>query len=216
MESPEDWDLLTSSLAVCDLQKPAAVWAFLVLQGLISDQASDRIAVFKIIEKVRVKSPSTGSSRAYRIARRLRMQKIALPPGETPDPHAKIALARRQLMDIWMKACMPDHLSAAAIASEGLHMVTSAKPDIETPPLAVTREFKEIHLTKLKSAGIYCSRCDHDNLADAIFCAHCGIRLNRFEPTLLPLEKKPNWFNLVNTVREMKITKVLSGKTHKL
>ncbi|MEW6128761.1 MAG: zinc ribbon domain-containing protein [Acidobacteriota bacterium] len=218
MESPECWDLLTSSLAVCDLQKPAAVWAFLTLQGLISDRASDRIAFFKIVEKVRSQSPSTGSSRAYRIARRLRTRKIALPASETSDPHAKIALARRQLMDIWVKANMPEPTNTSANSAEGLRITTSPSSALELklPAQTATVEFQEFHSLKHRTPENYCSRCGNDNLANAVFCKHCGIRLNRLEAPLPASEKKPGWFNLLDTVREMKITKVLSGKTHRL
>ena len=42
-ESPEDWDLLESSLAVWNLQKDAnKAWAFLVIQGLVQDRPGDR------------------------------------------------------------------------------------------------------------------------------------------------------------------------------
>jgi hypothetical protein len=41
MESPDSWNLLTASLAVCDLGAPFSVWAFLVIQGLVWDMPGD-------------------------------------------------------------------------------------------------------------------------------------------------------------------------------
>ena len=42
MESPQSWNLLTSSLAVSKLGDTARTWSFLLLQGLVRADESGR------------------------------------------------------------------------------------------------------------------------------------------------------------------------------
>jgi hypothetical protein len=100
MESPEGWDLLTSSIAVHDLEKPFFIWAFLVVQGLVRDLPGDRDTFCRIVQYERA-SDITGPSKAWRIASSLRDAGISLPISKIPDPNADIAMQRRQLLRQW-------------------------------------------------------------------------------------------------------------------
>ncbi len=183
MESPEGWDLLISSLAVCDLQKPAAVWAFLALQGLVRNEPADRIAFFKIVHKVRTQSPSTNSSRARRIAGRLRLKGLALPVSDTPDPHGRIALERRHLMDMWAKSYM--HCEPKAAGDFVLRPANELTQEMFTLCNSCFSVYKigEPHLcpepvedrrTTQCAVQVYCGVCKAANRPEARFCRSCG------------------------------------------
>ncbi len=100
MESPASWDLLTASLAVCNLQKPFAAWAFLVVQGLVRDGSGDREIFVEIIQKEKDRD-ITGPSVASRVAGSLRRAEIALEAAGIPDPWGKIASERLKVMTAW-------------------------------------------------------------------------------------------------------------------
>lgn len=96
MENPATWDRLTSSLAVCDLQMPDKVWAFLVLQGLVRDLPGDRDFFYGTIQQIKSLGEITGPSLQSRIAARLRGAGITLPFSQEPDPNAEMAMKRLQ------------------------------------------------------------------------------------------------------------------------
>ena len=183
MESPESWDLLTSSLAVCDLQKPAAVWAFLAVQGLVHDLPADRIAFFKIIRKIRTKSPSTGASRAHRIARRLRLKGMTLPASEAPDPNGEIALGRRQLMEMWTKSFVQtgekpqkDWVTAMPpVAVQKMYTLCNYCYNVyDLSEEHVCPERREAEQTCQRPTKNLCSHCNTENRLDARYCRCCG------------------------------------------
>ncbi len=99
MESPASWDLLTASLAVCNLQKPFAAWAFLVVQGLVRDVSGDREIFVEIIQEEG--RDITGPSVARRVAGSLSSAEIALEAAGIPDPWGKIASERLKVMTAW-------------------------------------------------------------------------------------------------------------------
>jgi hypothetical protein len=190
MESPEGWDLLTSSLAVCDLQKPAAVWAFLAVQGLVRDQPSDRIAFFKIVHKVRTKSPSTSSSRARRVAQRLRLKGMALPAGDMPDPNGEIALGRRQLMEMWTKSFIPAESKSASgnfvipvseFVQEMRTLCNACFTVYKLGDIHQCPESQEAKPASRQAINVVCDICDAVNRMDARFCRGCGSHFPALE-----------------------------------
>lgn len=190
MESPEGWDLLISSLAVCDLQKPAATWAFLALQGLVRNQPADRIAFFKIVEKVRTKSPSTNASRARRVAERLRAKGLALPAGEAPDPGGELALERRHLMDMWTKSFPPSEYK-----SSGTYLAPTADAFVQEMRTLCNACFtvyrlgdphqcpepREAQQTNRHQVTVICETCSAVNRTDARFCRGCGSHFSALQ-----------------------------------
>lgn len=101
MESPRYWNLLTASLAVTDLQRPFAAWAFLVIQGLVRDAPGDREAFADFIRGEVGLGPITGPSVACRVAGSLARAGIALPPGQVPDPEGAVAAERLAMIARW-------------------------------------------------------------------------------------------------------------------
>jgi hypothetical protein len=100
MESPETWDLLTSSLAISNLPDGSLTWAFLVVQGLVRDEPGDREA-FRGFAKDATMNPITGPSAAARVATSLKDAGIAQPDGLTPDPWARVAAGRLASIESW-------------------------------------------------------------------------------------------------------------------
>jgi hypothetical protein len=72
MESPEGWDLLTSSLAVSNLARTDETWTFLVERGLVKDGAGEREAFASIVARIHADGPVTEPSDALRAAIALR------------------------------------------------------------------------------------------------------------------------------------------------
>ena len=100
MEHPASWDLLTASIAVCDLEDPFAAWAFLVVQGLVRDATGDRETFVKVVHEERDRD-ITGPSVALRVASSLKDAEIALEGAKVPDPWAGIASERLEVMASW-------------------------------------------------------------------------------------------------------------------
>ena len=100
MESPETWDLLTSSLAVSNLAQVSLTWAFLIVQGLVRDEPGDRETFGRIAEDATT-NPITGPSAAARVAGSLKSAGIAQPGGLTPDPWARVAAERLASIESW-------------------------------------------------------------------------------------------------------------------
>jgi hypothetical protein len=101
MEYPGSWNLLTASLAVCDLAQGEVAWAFLTRHGLVRNAPGDSETFISLVRQEIDRGPITGPSVALRVATSLKGVGIALPAGETPDPWGKIAEAR-------LKAGKPD------------------------------------------------------------------------------------------------------------
>src|SRR5262245_60356098 len=101
MELPESWDLLTASLAVLDLQRPFAAWAFLVIQGLVRDTPGDREAFADDNREEVARGPITGPSLACRVAGSVARAGIALPAGRVPDPGGAVAAERLAQIARW-------------------------------------------------------------------------------------------------------------------
>ena len=82
MESPETWDLLTSSLAISNLAHVPLTWAFVVLQGLVRDEPGDRETFRRLVEDATA-NPITGPSAAARVACSLTDAGITQPAHES-------------------------------------------------------------------------------------------------------------------------------------
>ena len=110
MESPVSWDLLTASLAVTDLQRPFAAWAFLVTQGLVRDTPGDRDVFADASRREIERGPITGPSLACRLASVLTRAGIALPAGHVPDPGGLTAAQRLGMIAWWGDTIVgPEH-----------------------------------------------------------------------------------------------------------
>ena len=94
MEYPGSWNLVTASLAVCDLAQGEEAWAFLVRHGLVRDSRGDSDTFISLVRQEIDRGPITGPSVALRVATALKGVGIALPAGESPDPWGKIAEER--------------------------------------------------------------------------------------------------------------------------
>jgi hypothetical protein len=101
LESPQTWDLLTSSLAVSNLRKTSDTWSFLVVQGLVGDTGQERDAFQQIVNRVLAEGQITGPSEALRVASDLFSSGIASPAASTPDPWGKIAESRLETLRGW-------------------------------------------------------------------------------------------------------------------
>ncbi len=99
MESPDTWNLLTSSLAASNLEEPREAWAFLVVQGLVHDQPGDRQQFVAAVARVQAEGPITGPSEPLRIA--MQIAALSCPIAQTPDPGGQIAAARRETLRSW-------------------------------------------------------------------------------------------------------------------
>ena len=87
-EPSSSWNLLTASLATSDLTQLNSGWEFLVIHGLVRDEASDRDRFAQIARKE--SEPLTGPTVG-----------IALPAGLVPDPDTTIAAERLQAVEPW-------------------------------------------------------------------------------------------------------------------
>ena len=96
MESPESWNLLVSSLSVCDLLKPEAAWAFLTAEGLVRDNPNDRDVFLNVVKQELDRGLLMGPSISSRVAGKLKAGNMVLASAETPDPWGKIAKKRQQ------------------------------------------------------------------------------------------------------------------------
>lgn len=94
MESPDDWDRLTASLACAGLADEARAWAFVLSQGLVRPDAAARFAALARHERAR---EITGPSSAYRVAAALGREGWCTPEAASRDPRGErsaAALAR--------------------------------------------------------------------------------------------------------------------------
>jgi hypothetical protein len=100
-ESPASWNLLTASLAVCNLSQPTNAWAFLVLQGLVRDADDEREAFLRLVRDEQARGPITGGSLALRVAESLTTAGIAFPAALVPDPWGRTATERLESVASW-------------------------------------------------------------------------------------------------------------------
>jgi hypothetical protein len=100
MESPETWDLLTSSLAISNLAHVSLTWAFLVVQGLVRDEPADW-ETFRRFAEDATANPITGPSAAARVAFTLKSAGIAQQGALTPDPWGRLAAGRLASIESW-------------------------------------------------------------------------------------------------------------------
>ena len=95
MESPQGWDLLTSSLAVWDLTRQAdRAWAFLVLQELVYDAPGNRDRFFESVRREIERGPITGPTLSLRVALGLRHAGLTTAASDLADPWGRIAKSR--------------------------------------------------------------------------------------------------------------------------
>ena len=100
MENPEGWDLLTSSLAVSNLNDVNKTWAFLRTQGLLVWQGKAQQAFEEIVAEVLTQGEITGPSEAHRIAVRLKSAGITTELATTPDPWGETAKVRLKAAEL--------------------------------------------------------------------------------------------------------------------
>ena len=101
MESPQSWNLLTSSLAVSELGDSARTWSFLLLQGLVSADDPAREIVERSIAEVQEEGEITGPTMALRIADRLHAAGITTDLASRSDPWGEVAKARLAVVQGW-------------------------------------------------------------------------------------------------------------------
>lgn len=150
MESPETWNLLIASFAICDLSKPHEAWAFAVIQGLVRDEPDDR-RLFVEIAREEIENDITGPGVASRIVSRLGRAGLVRRAGLKPDPCARIALERLETIEAWgglapsqSKALrfFRDHFAreAAYESSDPVDRLATTRPS--SPKLAAKRWWK--------------------------------------------------------------------------
>jgi hypothetical protein len=167
MENPATWNLLISSLAVCDLQKPDKVWAFLALQGLVRDLAGDRDFFYGIIHREKAIGEITGPSLQSRIAGRLQEFGIALALGAEPDPNAEMARKRVELLHDLMKDKEPFQAVRHSVFCTHCGVEVDNRPAV-CP--ACGKAFHDFSETCIKP----CEQCKIMNPLSAAFCCSCG------------------------------------------
>jgi hypothetical protein len=94
MEPPDSWDLLTASLAVCNLQAPAQAWRFVTHQQLIEDTPENQKLFFETTQFEVERGPVTGPSEACRIAGSLVSAGVVDATLNMPDPNGDTASQR--------------------------------------------------------------------------------------------------------------------------
>jgi hypothetical protein len=96
MESPQGWTLLTSSLAVADLQDIERTWLFLQGQGVVvvSPTGAEQLRIALSVEISRGRI--TGGTLAYRVAQHLLNAGVTAPAATIPDPFGRLAARRWQ------------------------------------------------------------------------------------------------------------------------
>jgi hypothetical protein len=167
MENPAHWDLLTSSLAVCDLQKPEKVWAFLALQGLVSNLPGDREFFYGVIQREKAYGEMTGPSLQSRIAGRLQELDIVLAAGAEPDPHAHIAKKRLESLNHLMADKEPFQAVRKSVFCTHCGVEVDNRPAVCPACGKALHDFSE---TCIKP----CERCKTMNPMSARFCQSCG------------------------------------------
>ena len=94
MEPPDSWDLLTASLAVCNLQDPARAWRFVTHQRLIQDTPENQKLFFETTQYELDRGPVTGPSEPCRIAGSLGRAGVVDATLNVADPNGDIASQR--------------------------------------------------------------------------------------------------------------------------
>ncbi|MBX9680214.1 MAG: protein kinase, partial [Gemmataceae bacterium] len=128
MESPASWNLLTSTLSLCDQGAMDRVWAYLVLQGFVRSVpgAQEKFEEF-IRQEKRLAEP--GPSVASLVAGHLAREGLVLPPALTADPWGNEATRRLEALP----AAVRDSLTGRRPNVTGLHKETR-RDEPDTPP----------------------------------------------------------------------------------
>ncbi len=198
-ENPYYWTRVEGSLAVGDLNNPAFVWAFLVVQELVRDLPGDRETFYRIVTEQQ-QSNEIGASSVRRISVALSRAGIVRPSGDLPDPDANIAQRRKQVIKQWLKAVNTQKLSVDDDAfcvycgfifdasEEEMRCSNCARPrsdwsgsrEIPCPrcerlnwSLASFCEFCSNQLVEL-----YCYQCQNKVQPQALFCTTCGLKMD--------------------------------------
>jgi hypothetical protein len=100
-ESPESWNLLTASLAVCDLSQPRSAWAFLILQGLVRDSDDEREVFLRFVREEQARGPITGWTLPRRVAESLATGGITSSAAQVADPWGRTAADRLESVASW-------------------------------------------------------------------------------------------------------------------
>ena len=99
MESPASWNLLTATLALCDLRAPDRVWTYLVCQGLVQDSPGAGELFLGIADSLDKHVDSPGPSAVRSMTWLMdRAGLVVLPAALAPDPWGAEALERLEAM----------------------------------------------------------------------------------------------------------------------
>jgi hypothetical protein len=85
---------------MCDLDRPHHAWAFLVVHGLVIDQADERQTFLRILEQETPRN-ITGPSLARRVAMALEGVGVARPAALIGDPSGALAMQRFETIASW-------------------------------------------------------------------------------------------------------------------
>ena len=95
MENPESWNILTSSLAVSQLDKIEETRRFLVEQGLIDPDKATKLVFSKVVNGVLEEGEMTGPSESLRISIQLDSLGVTTDKANKADPWGDIAKSCR-------------------------------------------------------------------------------------------------------------------------
>jgi hypothetical protein len=174
MENPATWNLLTSSLAVCDLQMPDKVWSFLALQGLVRDAPGDREFFYGIIQQEKSSGAITGPSLQSRIAGRLQEFGIALALAAEPDANAEMARKRLQTLNDLLKSKEPLNRFRPSEAPRNSGHCTWCGIEVNQELAACPRCGANLTRPSAANADKFCQHCQKPNPPSAPFCQACG------------------------------------------
>ena len=196
-ENPDYWTRIEGSLAVCDLNNRASTWAFLVVQELVRDEPGDRESFYRIVTK-ELGSNVIGSSDVSRIGSGLESAGILLPASHFPDPNAKIARQRKQVIKQWSKLntktlslddevyCGYCGFLIGTIEVECCSNCARSKSDWsgsrDLPcPRCERRNWSHASFCEFCSnqlVELYCYQCQNKVQPQALFCTTCGLKMD--------------------------------------
>ncbi len=91
MEFPGAWNLLTASLAVCELNAADDAWAFITTLQLVDGSPEAKAQFLDIAQAEIAQGPITGGTLAFRVSEGLRAAGLVRPRADEPDGWAKTA-----------------------------------------------------------------------------------------------------------------------------
>jgi hypothetical protein len=174
MENPANWNLLISSLAVCDLQMPDKVWSFLVLQGLVRDKPGDRDFFCGIIQQEKGSGAITGPSLQSRIAGRLQEFGIALAHAAEPDANAETAKQRLEAFNDLLKPKEPLNRLQPFKASRNSGHCLNCGIEVNQELADCPRCGVNLASPSPANGDKFCQHCYAQNPQMANFCYACG------------------------------------------